>query len=424
MTTHRHSISGKYTSYTNVPIPDVSGLAKQTDLDALAARVAVLEGTTPEPEPTPEPTPVPPPPITSPFPGFAAAESQVAAGGTVNVPAGIYKERFALNKQGVTWNLAAGAVIDLSGLGVPIQQGGVVINGSDIKFIGAGRITGSSGSAIQVEGARVTFTGELDHNVQEGYVWHGDDGLIKGGSNHHNNETGQMWNGSEQGAGKARALRLVIDGTYLHDIGLGGQAASAAGQGFWWDTWSPDAPSTWPRNGGAEVRNCRIDNVWYAGSMFEISDGGKFHHNAVSRCGRAACGWIWGAGTLISCSRNAEVYENTYYRCRNGASVILQGRSDRPGDTTGVSVHNNTFIDTEDIAVGFVTDQPTLAPAMFSVAANNKAFANRFYPGIRVAWNGQVLTSLTQINALPGGGGNVILTQAEMTTALAAAGIA
>jgi hypothetical protein len=63
MTTHRHSLSGKYTSSTDVPIPSIAGLAKQVDLDALAARVAALE-TAPLPPP-----PVPPSPLVD-LPGW------------------------------------------------------------------------------------------------------------------------------------------------------------------------------------------------------------------------------------------------------------------------------------------------------------------------------------------------------------------
>jgi hypothetical protein len=350
---------------------------------------------------------VPPPPIVLPFPGFAAAEAAVAAGGTVDVPPGIYKEKFTLAKPGVTWNLRTGAIVDLITFPIAVQQSGVYLKGDDIKFIGDGEIKGSSASAVTVDGNRVTLTAHLHHNVEEGYVWHGSDGLMLGGSNHHNNETGQMWDSSEQGAGKANCQRLTIDGVHVYNIGLGGADVSA-GQGLWYD-------SIGAINSGGIVRNCRIHDVYYAGLFFEISQDGEFYNNIIYRCGWTPSGsGFWGAGMLIASSRRAEIYSNLFVDNKySGVRVLCQNRGDRPGDTVEVNVHDNDFIG-NGTAIGFDTDNATIATTMFAANAGNMIAKNRFDTP-KVFWKPQgTLTDLVKINALPGGGGNRLLTATEI----------
>jgi hypothetical protein len=348
-------------------------------------------------------------PIVLPFPGFAKAEAVVVAGGTVDVPPGIYKERFSLAKQGVTWNLRTGAIVDLSGFSIPVQQSGVYLKGDDIKFIGDGEITGSSASAVTGDGNRVTLTAHLHHNVEEGYVWHGSDGLMKNGSNHHNNETGAMWDSSEQGAGKANCQRLTVDGVYVHHIGMGGADASA-GQGIWYDSIGQFS------NG--EVKNCIIHDVFYAGVFWEISQDGKLHDNLIYRCGWTPSGsGFWGAGLLVSSSRRTEVYNNTLIDNKyNGVRVLCQNRGDRPGDTVSVAVHDNIFIG-NGTDIGFDSDNAAIAAVMFAPGSGNSIYKNRF-ASPRVFWKPQgTLTDIAKINALPGGGGNTVLTAAEVAEA-------
>jgi hypothetical protein len=400
---HKHSTTGKIVKAGDI---DAKVTALTARVATLEAKVAALEAPVVVPPPVVVTPPVIPPPIVLPFPGFAKAEAAVMAGGTVDVPPGIYKERFTLAKQGVTWNLRTGAIVDLSGFAIPVQQSGVVIKGDDIKFIGDGEITGSSASAVTGDGDRVTLTTHLHHNVEEGYVWHGSDGLMLGGSNHHNNETGQMWDSSEQGAGKANCQRLTIDGVHVYNIGMGGADVSA-GQGLWYDSIGQISNGT--------VRNCVIHDVFYAGVMFEISQDGKFYNNTIYRCGWTPSGsGFWGAGMLIASSRRAEIYSNLFVDNKySGVRVLCQNRGDRPGDTVEVNVHDNDFIG-NGTAIGFDTDNATIATTMFAANAGNMIAKNRFDTP-KVFWKPQgTLTDLAKINALPGGGGNRLLTAAEI----------
>ncbi len=343
----------------------------------------------------------------------------VSPGGTVNVPSGTYAEKATLHTAGVTWEFASGAQNNLTGLAVPIQQAGVYSTGINCIWRG-GRIYGSSGAAFGAEGANTKLLNfELDHNIQEGYIWHGDDGLIQGGSNHHNNESGQYWNGSEQGSGKAHAYRLVIDGVHVYDIGQGG-ASEDAGQGLWWDVF-PAGPA---RNQGAVIKNCLIERVFYAGGMFEISVGGSFHDNTFAHCGTTPSGsGFWGSGLLISNSQQADIYNNLFAYNQSGVRVILQNRADRPGITNQVAVHDNTFIGNTHNQFAYDTDDAGSVAAMFGAGSGNVSYRNRF-DAVNVYWKPSgTITTLSGVNALPGGGGSTILTPTEVTNILAAAGV-
>jgi hypothetical protein len=363
------------------------------------------------------PPPPPPPVIVAPFPGFAAANAAVPAGGTVKVPAGTYKlpAKALLTTQGVTWD-CTGSTFDASGLAVPVQQAAIVAS-NDVTFHG-GRITGSSGAAFQGEGDRVTLDGtEIDHCIEEGYIWHGADGRILSAHLHHLNETGAMWDSSEQGAGKAagsRAVRLLIDGCHIHDIGLGGKSPDA-GQGAWWDI----------RADAGEMRNCLVERVFYAGAMFEISSGFRFHHNVVHHCGTTPSGsGFWGAGFLGSGCSGADVYSNVFAYNQSGVRIIVQNRGDLPpGYGRSNTLHDNDFIDNPHAAFAFDTDYAAFRPTFFAPASGNAAYANRFHGPLAVQWNGTTAKTLAAIDAIPGGGGNRMLSDAEAAAKLAPYGI-
>lgn len=380
----------------------------------------------PEPPPTGGPTPPvdpPPPPET---PGgwagsWSASDAAAAPGDVIYVPAATYTEVIDLDTDGVTWFLEDGVIIDLSGEGIAVQAAGVNINGDDISFIGEGRITGSDGAAYKVDGDRVTVTVEVDHCIEEGYVWHGSDGLMLNGSNHDNNESGEFWDSSEQGAGKANCDRLTIDGVHVYNIGLGADS-NDAGQGLWYDSISSPPNS---RFSSGIVRNCTIHDVFYAGLMFEVSDGGEFYNNVIHHCGNTPSGsGFWGAGILISSSRNVRVYDNVLaYNDNSGVRVLCQTRTDKPGVTTGVAVYRNTFI-RNGRALYVNSDDSGVAASMFAPGSGNVAYQNIYNEDdVEVHWNGTTHTSLATINLLPGGGGNTTITEAAADAILATYGI-
>jgi hypothetical protein len=359
--------------------------------------------------PVPPDPPIPP----GPFPGFAQAEAQVSPGGRVDVPPGLYKlpSPFTAAKQGVTWNLAKGAKIDEAGLHVGVQASGIYLRGDDIKWVGEGEIFGSTGGAYTVDGQRVTFTGHVHDCVEEGYIWHGVDGRMTGGSLYNLNMTGQMWDSSEQGAGKANTKRLIIDGVHVYNIGLGGADASA-GQGLWIDSINQIS--------SAEIKNCIIHDIFYAGIFFEISDGGKLHHNVIYRAGSTPSGsGFWGAGLLCATSRNAEIHDNLIVNSKyNGIRVLCQSRGDRPGVSTNVKVFDNTLLKNgTHISVG--SDNAADQAAMFAPGSGNEVSGRNRYDSPKVQWNGKTYTDLSQINALPGGGGSSILSASEIAAIMA-----
>jgi hypothetical protein len=169
------------------------------------------------------------------------------------------------------------------------------------------------------------------------------------------------------------------------------------------------------------------------GIQFEVSEGGTFTDNVVWSNGDPNWGWYWSAGILISSSRNVEVARNIVAYNLDGISVVSQGRSDRPGNTVNVNVHDNIVIQTNDVA-GDQSTKSLLAFAqdwsggMFDSGSGNVGSANRFwsvYPeprSNRFAWNGS-LSTLAQLNATPAGGGSSYLTDADKASILAAAGL-
>jgi hypothetical protein len=424
-TSHSHSKgSGTSTARQTLPKTGATITAHGTRIAALEAanialeaRVKALESPTPPPPPPPPPVIVPKPII-----DLQGTINSAVAGSIIDCSgSAVFKQIIDVNKP---LTLLKGTV-DTTGLGVPLQSGGITISANDV-VLDTMRSTGSGGSGLRVgRYARCIIRDcELDNNIQEGYnVSEATDLTFLRTHIHHNNVARTVDSGWEAGGGKAHGTNIIFDGCESNHNG---------GPGIWFDQWYPSPfPANRAFNSGTIVRNCRVHDNGESGIMYEVSDGAKIYNNVVWNNGNPNAGWVWAAGILISSSRNVEVYGNTVAWNLDGISVTLQNRADRPGNTTNVFVHDNNIMqgadkDASDKAMlAFAQDW---AGGMYDTASNNRAAANRYwsmYPEPRWArfvWNGS-LDTLAKLNATPAGGASTYLTTAEKNTILTNNGV-
>lgn len=352
-----------------------------------------------------------------PFTGWQSMNDAANPGDTIYVPAGTYHERPTLNKQGTIWLCEPGVLLDFTGLGVPLQSGGLTFAAPQIQV--QSTMPGTQGLSLQnSDGAafKITVDGilltdfEAANNYQEAYEIYGGTGIVITRMNdHHNNVANRNLSGAEQGGGKALlTTNMILDSCQIHDNG---------GPGPWFDTYP--TPNTL-RNGGAVVRNCRIYNNTYAGIMWEISVNAVFHDNVLWNNGDTLGGWDWNASILCSSSQNMEAYNNIIAWSPCGIAVISQARADKPANQAGFTensvnnyIHDNTLIGN---TVQFAFDQDWVG-GLFDPAANNHASNNSYWAsGASVFhWNGG-----TQNTPL---GGGTALTTAQAQAILAANGM-
>lgn len=376
--------------------------------------------------------PTPTPPLTLNFATLQAAIDATPNGGTLNVPAGTYRETITIRKP-ITIN-ATGAVIDgqnsrakgliiqasnvtVTGFEVknhttPLQQGAVEVQSGNYDTLVDIHSHDNGGAGISINGGtgHLVLRGEFDHNKQQGYHASSTTNLtIRGAKVHHNNV---MVNGSwpvdpfwEAGAGKI----AVATGTVIEDC----QVYANGGPGIWFDI---DGNNT-------TIRNNKVWDNDLSGIMFEISSNATIVDNKVWHNGtKDPRGWAWPANILISSSRNVEIARNVVSNAITGISLLSQNRgqtsSPQSGgagydEMSGMYVHDNDILAHSGKLVGWYDPD---GGSSFN-DATNRGSGNLYEgpDGSKFEWNSSTV-NLSGFNATRGEEGGRYLTTTEVTT--------
>ncbi len=386
-----------------------------------------------------EAIPTPPQTCTS---SLQALIDATPTGGTLTVPACIYRESVTIRKP-ITLN-GYGAIIDgrdtagnlVRSTWLSVAANDVTVRGFTMRYANGTYATGSVENAVGVQRFRLedcdlgfsyvnlNLTGAIDSTIKNCAIHdakhlgvrvssttptqnRGQRNQLIGNRIFHNARTGEPDPGADSGNLKATGQDfLVLDGNEVYD----------SGKGLWLDAWC--------RN--STYRNNRIHDNGGPGIHDETSTGSKIYNNVIWRNG-ADEPWGWGAGILVAASKDTEVYGNTLAWNKVGISVISQDRSDSPG-VTGTYVHDNIIVEDRPSAVndryGLFWAQDWPGP-LYATASNNRGSGNRyFYPAPedrfwRFVWDGGRST-LSDFNGTPGEQGGTYLTRQETDAILGA----
>jgi len=185
---------------------------------------------------------------------------------------------------------------------------------------------------------------------------------------------------------------------------------------------------------GVTFSNNRVHHNVGQGILFEISNGGSIHDNAVWENGWGNNAWGWGAGIVISSSGNANVYSNTVAWNAAGISVIAMNRPDTQV-VSGNYIHNNTIVRKavngdfsqtywNNLSLAFLSDGAPL----YDASLNNHGASNSYYydqaegTTVRFSWAQQYM-NLSSFNGTPGDPTGTYLSQAAEQQALTNANI-
>ena len=199
----------------------------------------------------------------------------------------------------------------------PFQQGAIQdFNGPD-WIIRNNHITHNAAAGVAT-GDNVRVLGNLiDHNVQEGFVAHGDGGLYQGNDIAYNNSNLAIDGTWEAGGGKAWGTdNLTFTDNNVHDNG---------GPGLWADT----------NNLNTTFDGNTVSNNWGPGIYEEISYNATIINNTVTDNGMPSSpgggqrlGWGWDAGIqlrgsgALSSSSPLIIANNTVTNNYNGITLL------------------------------------------------------------------------------------------------------
>ncbi len=362
-------------------------------------------------------------------PSFQALVSAAPSGGTITVPACVYRETVTISKP-LTVN-AHGATIDgenTRSLGLAITANDVTVNGLTVTRVssethkgavwttGVSRFTFRDGIARDSATICVSLNGGTGHRIldseltgcgKEGYFANGvSDTLFARNRIHHNNMALRFDRMVEAGGGKVMASQRV---TFE-----GNEVDHNRGPGIWFDN---DVQN-------AIVRENRVHHNDREGIFFEISRGAQIHDNAVWENGWSFVAWGYGAGITISSSDGAEVRDNVVAWNGRGISVISQARQLQPHDHN--VVHDNIVISSSaDRVAGWYDDH---GGTLFAAANGNRGYGGRYWIGApepssyRFEWSGGRST-LGAYNGTPGEEGAVYLSRTQRDAVLGSWGI-
>lgn len=371
-------------------------------------------------------------------------------GGTLNVPAGIYRESVTVSRA-MTIN-GAGAVIDGRNSGgtivrnewMHISANDVTITGFTMRYAGGGYSDGGITTAAYIE--RLTIDSCDLSYAYNNVIWDGTrDSVLSNCDIHNATHLGLRIAGPAVHTG----LRNQIVNNRIYDNNIVGEPdpnADAAGMKATGqddllvdgnECYGNDASGLWLDVSCLDctISNNNVHDNTGPGIMDETSTGTTINGNAVWRNGFAES-WGWGAGILVSSSKDATVYDNVVAWNQVGISVIDQDRGDSPG-VTGNYVHDNIVTEAQMAAgqdhFGLFWAYDYLASHLYDVGSNNRGLDNQFfyadpdgslaaensYP--RFIWDGYHF--MATFVTVPGGTGSSYMTLAAADAALTTAGI-
>ena len=420
-----------FTPRVQSPLLNAIEVVPASPTDTLTTPATPTVAPSPSPTPMPSPTSSPLAPIAS----IQAAVDAAAAGSTVRVPAGTYRETVTIRKP-LVLDGSAGAVIDgelkraywvlvqaddvtvrgfaMKNAATPNQDGGIQVRDRSRVVIENNVLTDTKGGA-PVSVSRGTDTiirhNELARGGQEGIHATGVTRLSVLHNRIHSNNQAGVYAAWEAGGVKATVLR---DGLFE-----GNEVYANDGPGLWCDI---DCQRV-------TYRNNRLHHNVNAGIFWEVSDGALIEGNAAWENGYGHPYWGWGAGILVSSGRNAVIRHNTVAWNADGITVLSQDRTDWPAfrPVYGNHVHDNVIATrgAEPMGLAWLQDW---AGVLFDAASNNRGAANTYWRDVaeptlsRFEWAGSRDT-LAKFNATPGEEGGRYLTAAEKDALLQAAGI-
>lgn len=282
------------------------------------------------------------------------------------------------------------------------------VSGNVMAYAHGAAVALDHGSGNAILDNDIGYSGQLGiHLGGGGDPDDGQDNIVRGNRVHHNNLAGFS---AEWEAGGLKAT--VQAGLLVED----NEFDDNAGPGIWCDIYCSDV----------SIARNRVHGNTHAGIMYEVSSRARILDNAVWSNGAGKPEWGWGAGILVSSSGSTEVSGNTSAWNQQAAiSVISQSRSDWPDvEATGISVHDNTMAQIDGWLAfwGEDWDGPLL-----DAGSRNEGFRNRYWSGdeahrAHYHW-GRDFDELPAFEGTPGEEDGTLLDEAELTTALTAAGI-
>lgn len=395
-----------------------------TSIDALAVRIAALEGETdptpppPDPEPEPEPEPIP-----WNWPSFQAAVTGTAVGGTLVVPARVFTETVTISKR-LTIKMQTGTVID----GGDTRQYAFIITAADVTIEG-GEVRNHrppyQRGAINSTAARTTIRNVWVHDnpgpgrgsasgqssIGGGISITGGSALIDGCLVERNQTCGIHLNGVNAQQSEYTVRNCVIRGNnpdgYLLRWHSGGVKVTKArftfennevygnrGDGLWSDISTTGI-----------YRGNRLHHNTEAGIHHEISDRVEILDNVIWECGHNRNdGWGWGAGIQVVESREAIVRGNIVAWSNRGISFLVPG----------------TWRD----RTSFPPSKPGVYDA--NVLADNVVIGTGSNPTVTISGDGKpvgIAVSGTRYTGSAPNGGGVVLSTAERDAILSGAGV-
>ena len=259
----------------------------------------------------------------------------------------------------------------------------------------------------------------------------------------------EVFNGGQTGVSAGEgSSHCVISGNRIHDNDRSSFDAGWDGGGIkvcWFtdsvveknEIWNNRGPGLWCDVDCANliIRDNRMHHNGGPGIHYEISKTAHITGNVVWENGRHFSEWGWGAGILLSAARECEVDHNLVGWNRDGISVVSaeRGREDW-NQVVGNKVHDNIIIGTDAdpsdpkhnniYILAFLQDWKGIlaAPGSNNIAENNRIYLPGPDRSGRFAFV-QVMGSLEEFNASPGGKGNAYMTEAQAQDALKAKGV-
>jgi len=233
----------------------------------------------------------------------------------------------------------------------PTQHGTIEITGTYLLLQHNDISQATQGSGIYVADHAIVIGNRLHHNAQQGYAVHGDiiphpivGVLFDSNEIDNNNPTHQIWDGGEQGGGKALNTRyLTFWYNYSHDNG---------GSNFWTD-WNNIYTSYWYNKVGKGWNGIEHEisyNASIIGNLISDVDAGASCLNGYFTCGAINIensGGATGADAGI-----IEIAHNTITVPRYGRAIPMRQQNRGVGDRyslgqyrwlRNIYVHHNTI---------------------------------------------------------------------------------